>query len=811
MRRTLVFFAILWGLIAAGCAPPPEPQIDNVYRGLSEDVPRLDPVLLTGRRIVIDPGHGGYFTGTSGAQGLEESSVNLGVALYLWGLLHEAGAEVYLTRSAEKDFLAGADSTVTDDLKVRVAAIDSLQPDIVVSIHHNAQPERDPSKNAIETYYKIGDPASRDLAFAVHRHLARNLGIAQGEVRPGNYYILREVAGPAILGEASYLTNPGVEANLRISEKQRLEAEAYFLGILDYFSHGTPVVRALTPAPDDTVVEEVPLVSYEVTDIGGMGIDPSGIEMTVNEAPVEALLGPDGRTIEYRLPWDTPNGVYDVSLVARNILGNSSSFTQRRFLLDYPAKRAVFDSSPETVPAEGGLIHFRARLLDERGLSIADGSVVAVSAWHRPVPGAGEKAVKGEWVEDTVRVPGGDAHVSVADGVADFSVDVPPGCPAVRVAVMPATPPGVDYAPEGEFGPTGFVTVVEAGTGSPGIRSLVMLDRRTGSPVPNVVLSNDSSIVSAEPRGSYLVLSGEAARLTLHVRASGYRPADIGPGGSDTLYLDPWYDGALTGKRFVVNAEGAPPRGSDTGPLGLAGSFVDLRVARYLGEYLTAAGAEVRQARLTEETPTDRDIVIMTNRFGAGLYVEIRYRNDTRDAAPTVRTFYYPGSARGLAVARAIGAALSRTLGLSSTAPADTVTYPLQQTACPAVIVEPPSLGTTEEEIRLSGSWYQRNEAYGIFGGILSDAGVANTAALHIELSADSTARQAEGASNWLVTVDDTWRLVTSPDGKAAFDWLPPGAHRVVITRAGRAIGPLEVVLESGETRTLATATGNRR
>lgn len=808
MRRNLLFPLLLPALLAGACAPPPEPRIDNLYRGLSENVPRLDPSLLAGRRIVIDPGHGGHFAGTRGQQGLEEASVNLGVSLYLWGLLREAGADAYLTRSAQKDFLAGPDSAASDDLKVRVAKIDSIQPDIVVSIHHNAQPERDPSRNAVETYYRIGDPASRDLASAVHRHLARNLGIAEGEVRPGNYYMLREVSVPAILGEGSYLTHPEVEENLRLSEKQRLEAEAYFLGILDYFSRGTPVVGELDPAPDDSVLTGVPIVSFAVSDIGGAGIDPSGVAMSVNGMEVDAVLDTGDRRIVYRFPWNAPNGVYDVTLAVRNILGNSSRLHERTLLVTLPAKRAVFESYPDTVPPEGGRIHVRVRLLDRRGLSVADGSRLTIASWHRAPGGSRKGAHDGAWVAMT---PGGGASAPeaiVTDGVAEFSIDAPPGCAGIRVSVLPAGHLGVDSDRAGDFDESGFSFVIPAGPHGGAARSLVVLDRRTGASVFAARFSIDSTTVAADLYGDCFVLSGAAAAAELRAVAPGYRPARSSPNDPDTLYLDPWYGGALAGKRFVLNAEGAPPRARDRGPLGLSGSSVNLRVARYLEEYLTAAGASVRQARRTEETPTDGDVVLLTNRFRANLYVEIRYRGGPPEDDPAVRAYFFPGSVRGLAVATALGTALARTIGAAAAAPASTVTFPLQQTACPAVIVQPPGLGRVEEELRLSESWYQRRQAYGIFGGILAEAGVTETASLRVDLGPE--ARGAERA-NWLVTVDEVWCLVTSPEGSAVFDWLPPGPHQVVLRRAGTVIGPLDVVLESGETRTLtAGATPTR-
>ncbi len=784
-------------VIAAGCAGPPKPVVDNVYRGLSENLPRLDPRLLTGRRIVIDPGHGGHFAGTQGQQGLEESSVNLGVSLYLWGLLHEAGADVYLTRSADRDFIAGPDSAVSADLRVRVDMVDSLQPDILVSVHHNAQPERDTRKNAVETYYRIGDPASRDLAFAVHRHLARNLGIDAGEVRPGNYYILRETRVPAILGEGSYLTHPEVEQNLKLSEKQRLEAEAYFLGILDYFSRGTPEVENLEPAPHDSVFTEVPMISYAVSDVGGIGIDPSGVNMTVNGAPVDAVLDSRGRTVSFRPPWDSANGRYEMSLVVRNLLGNSSRIYERDFLVSFPAKRAVFGFYPESMGSAGGRLFARVRLLDRRGLSVADGSRVEIAAWRR-----GPKA--DSWTPISWPTREDVAEADVIHGVAEFEIDVPEGSAAVRIAVMPRDVLGVDPDPEGPFGKMGFENTIQmVAEPVPSTRSIVLMDRISGAPVELARFEGEGVPVGAEEFDHRFVLSGTEAGKALLVEAPGYAPVVWSPGPEDTLFLNPWFDGKLIDKRFLLNPEGGVPRSVDVGRLGLSGTFVNVQVAGYLQEYLEAAGARVGLARRTEETPTDRDVVMMSNRFHANLYVEIRYRGGVADTALAVRTFYFPGSAAGRASATAIGAALAAELGVPPGEPEETVTFPLQQTACPAVIVQPPTIGNLDEELRLSEPWYQRKQAYGIFGGLLRDAGVDGTASLHVSLAADSAAAPPANLADWLVSVDGTWRLLTSPDGSADFKWLPAGGHVIRFQRGPLASGHVDIDLAAGETRAL--------
>jgi N-acetylmuramoyl-L-alanine amidase len=742
-------------------------------------------------------------------------------------LLREAGADVYLTRSADKDMLSGPDSTVAADLQVRVDMVDSVRPEVVVSIHHNAQPDRDTSRNAVETYYKIGDPASRDLAFAVHRHLMRNLGIEEGEVRPGNYYILREVDVPAILGEGSYLTHPPVEAKLRLSEKQRLEAEAYFLGILEFFSRGTPVIHALTPRPEENIFAEVPVLAYAVTDVGGVGIDPNSVEMVVNGALVDAELDPAGTIVRYPLPWDSPNGTYHVTLSVRNLLGNSSRLDERTVELDLPPEHAVFDTYPETVPHGGGTVFVRARLLDRRGLSIADGRNVAISAWHR-------RSATAEWVR--VANAGRDVtDVRVASGVAEFVVDVPGGASELRLeadcqtdttaststarssepsSARPAQESRARSSERSAARALRFEHIVRLSPVAEGAtRAIVVLSRHSGAPIEGARFADEEGRLAAQFRAGRFLLADSVVAGEVRVHATGHRPVVVagekfkGGGSPDTLRLDAWYQGKLAGKRIIVNPTGEVRGQSVRGRLGLSGAYANLQVARYLRDDLEAAGALVRLARWSEETPLDRDIVASTNRFGADCYIEIRYRASTTDTTRSVRTFHFPGSAKGRAVASAVGEALGLAVEAVVEPPFDTVTYPLQQTSCPAIIVEPPSIGRIDEELRLSEPWYQREQAYGIFCGLLQQAGVDSVGTLRVVLVADTSAagspgsRAREDVSDWLVTVDDTWRLLTSPeDASARFRCLPPGPHRVVLQRGDRRLGPFAATVASGDT-----------
>ena len=85
MRRRTITISIsmlLTAALMAGCGGK-KTVYDSLYAELSEDLSISDPSVLPGRRIVIDPGHGGEYDGAMGADSLTEADVNLGVALYL--------------------------------------------------------------------------------------------------------------------------------------------------------------------------------------------------------------------------------------------------------------------------------------------------------------------------------------------------------------------------------------------------------------------------------------------------------------------------------------------------------------------------------------------------------------------------------------------------------------------------------------------------------------------------------------------------------------------------------------------------------
>jgi N-acetylmuramoyl-L-alanine amidase len=744
MKRILPFLALA---ALAACGGPPKqvavPAPDNLYRQLEDPLPHADRTLLAGYKILIDPGHGGSFRGTMGADSLEEKKVNLGVALYLWGLLKEAGAEPALTRASDRDFLTPGDSSLTGDLQARVNLADSLKPDIFISIHHNAQPARDPSMNRVETYYKAGDPASLDLAFAVHRHLMRNLGIDVGEVKQGNYYLLRKIAVPSMLGESSYLTNPGVEKKLVLSKAQELEAQAYFLGIVDYCRRGMPRVTSVSPSALDSVQTSVPVIAAALEDRGGIGIDPDGVSVLINGDAVDATLSADGKHASYPLPWDAPNGLYDVRISARNLRGNTSAVSRTRFVLDHPPAMAAIDPSPARIPAAGGTVRIRARVMDRRGLPMADGTTVTLVS---PANARQRTA-------------------QVHDGAVDFALMLPAG--SKRSVHVELECRGVKFGDD-----------IPVDTGAmKGSRSVGVRDAVSGAPITTAsVLVADSALVTGSPSGNYGFIGTNAQAMIV---APGYRPAPVA--AADSVKLTPWFGGALIGKRYVIDPQGGPPRTAGVGALGLAASHVNLRVANYLAGFLHDAGAETRLARTTEEVPLAEDVARMTNKWRADLYIELRHPGGSADSAAAVRTYYFPGSAKGKKLSQLFGDAVAKRLGRTHRGPAETVTYPLQQTACPAVVIALPSISNPDEEMRLAQAWYLREQAYAMFIGILAMSAVAPDGTVQVDVA-------AADRRDWMVTLDGTWTLQTDERGHVVFQNVPAGSHDVRIRRAGVAL-----------------------
>jgi len=216
------------------------------------------------KRIVLDPGHGGSDPGCISPSGLKEKDVALDLARRLKVLLETQGKfEVYLTR----------DTDLTLPLEKRTALANQKGADLFISIHLNASPRK--NRTGVETFYLnfSPDPAvnelaarenassnknirdmklivdkiiknskyeeSRDLAEKIHNHLLQHLKQNFGPrddlgVKGGPFWVLIGSEMPAVLVEASHLSNAKEEAALKTEIYREAVAVGLFRGIMEY-------------------------------------------------------------------------------------------------------------------------------------------------------------------------------------------------------------------------------------------------------------------------------------------------------------------------------------------------------------------------------------------------------------------------------------------------------------------------------------------------------------------------------------------------------------------------------------------------
>ena len=175
--------------------------------------------------VVVDAGHGGRDGGASSRSGTRESEINLAIARFLQNELTTLGIGVTMTRN-NNDSLANplARNQKRSDMDARRRIIESVSPDLVVSIHLNSLPSA-PAVRGLQTFFDSSGDTSRHFAESIQNAFNQsNLNINR-RATVGEFYILNATAYPSVLVECGFLSNPTEEKLLKTSDYQRMIAQ----------------------------------------------------------------------------------------------------------------------------------------------------------------------------------------------------------------------------------------------------------------------------------------------------------------------------------------------------------------------------------------------------------------------------------------------------------------------------------------------------------------------------------------------------------------------------------------------------------
>ena len=221
--------------------PPPVTTYDPSKEVLINPFEGIPANALSGKTIMIDPGHGGPDKGASGPTPTYEKNNTLAIALALDETLKRAGATVILTRDTDVSLCTNPIYSEVEDLQGRVDLANKSKADLFISIHNDATLNRD--VQGTSTYYSEDNPKqyeSQHLAVSIQSAVLDTIKTNNRGPKQSGFYVLRNTTMPSALLETAFISNPYEEARLQNPTFQKNVAGAIFIGIYNYYKNPLP-------------------------------------------------------------------------------------------------------------------------------------------------------------------------------------------------------------------------------------------------------------------------------------------------------------------------------------------------------------------------------------------------------------------------------------------------------------------------------------------------------------------------------------------------------------------------------------------
>ncbi|MGM3307433.1 N-acetylmuramoyl-L-alanine amidase [Anabaena sp. WFMT] len=180
---------------------------------------------LSGIKIVLDPGHGGKESGSSGMKGYLAKDVNLVFSKLLRDELVQRGAVVVMTREDDRDV----------SLVERQEIISQEEPTISLSIHYSFLPDdgnAEKTRGLVSFWYhsQAHSPAIFLHNYLVNKHREPSIGVFWN-----NLALTRPSAAPAMLLEFRLMTNADEFEEIVNLQQQKKLAKTFADGVTKWF------------------------------------------------------------------------------------------------------------------------------------------------------------------------------------------------------------------------------------------------------------------------------------------------------------------------------------------------------------------------------------------------------------------------------------------------------------------------------------------------------------------------------------------------------------------------------------------------
>ncbi len=179
---------------------------------------------LSGRTVVLDPGHGGDEAGAV-ANGLREADLVLDLARRIEGRLTAIGVSVVYTRT---------EHTNPSD-EERAALANRAEADVLLSLHCDSHDHVDAS--GVATFFfgrdrrTVWSAVGEHFADLLQREIVARTGLANCRSHARSWRLLQQTAMPAVRVEAGYLSHPDDAARLADPAFRDTLAEAVLVSL----------------------------------------------------------------------------------------------------------------------------------------------------------------------------------------------------------------------------------------------------------------------------------------------------------------------------------------------------------------------------------------------------------------------------------------------------------------------------------------------------------------------------------------------------------------------------------------------------